>query len=169
MRTAWDCQELPNSGSVRPASAEARNAAPTGPQVQNANACARPIRGEKSRTSEAVMVTPAPSMNSIRQRTASSPVTESTVASRKLQAAVMVRVGTSRATRPHRSDRMPPNPAEMPPTSTDRAAMSPYCSSDMPRSVMSSGRMVAIVVSKLATRLASTAMASRRTRLAPTG
>ncbi|MFD2350886.1 hypothetical protein ACFSTC_18470 [Nonomuraea ferruginea] len=47
--------------------------------------------------------------------------------------------------------------------------MSPYSSSDMPRSVISSGRMVAIVVSKLATRLASTAMASRRTRRAPTG
>lgn len=67
----------------------------------------------------------APSMNSIRHRTKNSPPTVSTVASRKLQAAVTVRVGTRIVTLPHRSDRIPPNPADSPPTSTETAAMRP--------------------------------------------
>jgi hypothetical protein len=42
MMVACDCHALPNSGSVNPAMNEVRHDAPTGPQVQNAKACARP-------------------------------------------------------------------------------------------------------------------------------
>ncbi|GAA3312061.1 hypothetical protein GCM10020219_021210 [Nonomuraea dietziae] len=112
MMIACDCHALPNIGSVRLAMTEARKEAPTGPQVQKPNACALPTRGEKSRTRLAVIVMAAPSMNSMRQRTNISPPTVSTVASRKLQAAVTVRVGNQ--------DRHPAPPVGQDPAESGR-------------------------------------------------
>jgi hypothetical protein len=62
-------RQLTNSGRVTAAMPGlARKFAPTGPQVQKANAVERPIR-EKSRTRLAVVVTAAPPTNSSTDRT----------------------------------------------------------------------------------------------------
>jgi hypothetical protein len=71
MMTNCDRQEPAKIGSVQAARPAASRLAPTGPQVQNPNACARPVRGEKSRTSGAVLAIAMPSTNASTTRASS--------------------------------------------------------------------------------------------------
>jgi hypothetical protein len=117
MITNWDCHASPNSGSVSPAIAAARKLAPTGPQVQNPKACARPMRGEKSRTSGAVLAIATPSMNDSTTRAASSWPGVRISAIAKQHNAVSIISGISRRTRPTLSVSRPPTiPATAPAT-----------------------------------------------------
>jgi hypothetical protein len=61
-------QESWNIGSVQAAISAASTLAPTGPQVQEPKAYARPSRGEKSRMSGAVLASANPSTNDNRTR-----------------------------------------------------------------------------------------------------
>jgi hypothetical protein len=119
-----DCQ-LPNSGSVIPAIAADRKLAPTGPQVQNPNAVARPIRGEKSRTSGAVQATAMPSTKYSATRTTSSSVGLDTSAMAKHRMAVTSMAGTSGVTRPTLSASRPASTPDTAPASAAAAEMAP--------------------------------------------
>lgn len=108
MMTNWDRQESWKSGRVALATAAARKLAPTGPQVQNPNACARPIRGEKSRTSGAVPAMAIPSMTDSAMRASISCVGEWTAVMTRQQTVVSSMSGMSRRTRPRLSVSRPP-------------------------------------------------------------
>jgi hypothetical protein len=157
MMTTCD-RQLPKTGSVTAAMPAARKLPPTGPQVQNPNAVARPNRGEKSRTRPAVVVTAAPSTNSSRQRNTSNCAGVCTTTMAMLHKAASNSAGTRSRTRPCRSASRPPIAAETPPTATAAAPIRPYVFSDIPRSSSSSGTTGEIWPSKLTMRLANTAI-----------
>ncbi|MEJ3658843.1 hypothetical protein WEH80_38395 [Actinomycetes bacterium KLBMP 9759] len=124
MITNWDCH-VPKYASVAPAMAAERKFAPTGPHVQNPNAVARPMRGEKSRTSGAVAATAIPSTNDSTIRVASSCAGESTSVIAKHNREVSSMVGTSSRTRPTLSVQRPAMMPATAPESADAAEIAP--------------------------------------------
>ena len=77
-----------------------KQARSTGPQVQNPNACARPVRGEKSRTSGAVPAIAMPSTNASMTRASSRSCGPVTSVMARQHPAVSSINGTNSLTRP---------------------------------------------------------------------
>lgn len=122
----YSCEcHVPKKSSVAAAMPAATKLAPSEPHDQNANACARPTRGVKSRISGWVPDIATPSTNASRMRAAVNWPGVCDQAMNRQDAADRNIQGTMTRTRPTRSTRRPPMKPASAPHSRDAAVIRP--------------------------------------------